>query len=264
MARKKEKGFTKISNEILEQTAKVKLNGTQFKIIMIVWRFTDGFQRESHELSVSFISNAIQSDVRTVKREINKLIELNIIKVVREATFNTTRIISFNKDYNRWLAISHVGGNYSPDDKSSKKVVGNQFKSGGQLPTQERKLNKGLKKDVESEEENRPYKEIIDHLNNKTNAKYRHTTKATQRLIGARLNEGYTLNDFKKVIDIKADDWLNDKKMSMYLRPETLFNGTKFESYLNQRAEPSNKTITYESHTLDDYDIPKPKENIFD
>lgn len=79
-----------------------------------------------------------------------------------------------------------------------------------------------------------PYKQIVDYLNEKTNSKYRHTTKKTKDLIKARWNEGFRISDFKQVIDIKTAEWLKDSKMSKFLRPETLF-GTKFESYLNQK-----------------------------
>ena len=43
--------------------------------------------------------------------------------------------------------------------------------------------------------------EIIDYLNLKTGKSYKHTTKKTQSLIKARLNEHFTVDDFKKVID---------------------------------------------------------------
>lgn len=85
-----------------------------------------------------------------------------------------------------------------------------------------------------------PYAEIIMYLNNRTGASYRATSKKTRDLIKARFNEGFTLDDFKVVIDKKSDEWLDDKNMSKFLRPETLF-GTKFESYLNQ---PSRKMTT--------------------
>ncbi|WP_347106940.1 conserved phage C-terminal domain-containing protein [Lactobacillus paragasseri] len=78
-----------------------------------------------------------------------------------------------------------------------------------------------------------PYEKIIDYLNRKTNSHYRPTSKATRRLIKARYNEGFTDIDFKKVIDKKCAEWLQDGNMVQYLRPETLF-GTKFEAYLNQ------------------------------
>lgn len=72
---------------------------------------------------------------------------------------------------------------------------------------------------------------IINCLNTATSANYRYQSKATQRLISARLNEGFTVDDFKAVIDKKTKEW-KGTEMAQYLRPETLF-GTKFESYLN-------------------------------
>lgn len=80
-----------------------------------------------------------------------------------------------------------------------------------------------------------PYQEITEYLNNKTNSNYRHSTKKTKDLIKARFNEGFTLEDFKIVIDKKSVEWMNTD-MQKYLRPETLF-GTKFESYLNQQTK---------------------------
>ena len=81
-----------------------------------------------------------------------------------------------------------------------------------------------------------PYKEIIDYLNQKANKKFKHTSQKTQTLIKARFKEKFTLDDFKQVIDIKTAQWLADSKMSVYLRPETLF-GTKFEGYLNEQSK---------------------------
>ena len=77
------------------------------------------------------------------------------------------------------------------------------------------------------------YIDIVEYLNKKANKNYKHNSDKTRRLIDARLNEGFTLEDFKKVIDNKCRSWLNDERMNQYLRPETLF-GTKFESYLNE------------------------------
>lgn len=91
-----------------------------------------------------------------------------------------------------------------------------------------------------------PYKEIIDYLNIKAKTNYKSTTKKTQTLIKARINEGFTINDFKTVIDHKVDDWLNDRNMREYLRPETLF-GTKFEGYLNQHPKKT-KPIWYDEY----------------
>lgn len=83
------------------------------------------------------------------------------------------------------------------------------------------------------------YKEVIDYLNEKASTQYRESSKKTQTLIKARLNENFTVDDFKTVIDKKAADWLNDEKWSKFLRPETLF-GNKFEGYLNEKRGGTN------------------------
>lgn len=78
-----------------------------------------------------------------------------------------------------------------------------------------------------------PYKQIIDYLNEKAGRQFKHTPSKTKSVISARYAEGFTLDDFKRVIKIKVAEWADDDAMKKYLRPETLF-GTKFEGYLNQ------------------------------
>lgn len=78
-----------------------------------------------------------------------------------------------------------------------------------------------------------PYSDVIDYLNERTGKKYKSTTKKNQTVIRARTDEGFNLDDFKKVIDNKVSEW-KGTDMEKYLRPETLF-GTKFEGYLNQQ-----------------------------
>ncbi|OAO27250.1 conserved phage C-terminal domain-containing protein [Staphylococcus capitis] len=82
-----------------------------------------------------------------------------------------------------------------------------------------------------------PYKDVIDYLNQQTGKNYKSTTKKNQTVIRARTDEGFSLDDFKRVIDNKVAEW-KGTNMEKYLRPETLF-GTKFEGYLNQKLQPS-------------------------
>ena len=76
-------------------------------------------------------------------------------------------------------------------------------------------------------------KDIVEYLNLKTGKNFRVTTYSTRKHIQARLNDGFVYADFKRVIDIKCQIWLNTEN-DKYLRPETLF-GSKFESYLNEK-----------------------------
>ena len=85
-----------------------------------------------------------------------------------------------------------------------------------------------------------PYYEVICHLNKVCDREFKWQSEATRRLIRARWQEGYRMDDFKKVIDTMYAEWHNTN-FEKYLRPETLFNATKFESYLNRDASSINK-----------------------
>ena len=109
------------------------------------------------------------------------------------------------------------------------------------IPSAEKSSDKSsevvvLEEDKEKEEDIdiNIYSSIISYFNDKANTNYRISSKKTRQLIRARVNDGFTEDDFKKVIDNKVYEWLNTD-MENYLRPETLF-GTKFESYLNQKV----------------------------
>lgn len=113
-----------------------------------------------------------------------------------------------------------------------------------------------------NEEEKIPFKEIIDYLNKKTGSRYKDVA-GNQKMIRARWNEGYRLDDFKKVIDNKTDAWLgvvakDGREMSQFLRPSTLF-GNKFDQYLNEKheqVEPENSLFSNQWHPQSDDDLP--------
>jgi uncharacterized phage protein (TIGR02220 family) len=76
------------------------------------------------------------------------------------------------------------------------------------------------------------FKEIISYLNDKANTKFKDGNKANQRIISGRIDEGHTLEDFKTVIDNMVVKW-KGTEWEQYLRPQTLFQASKFENYLN-------------------------------
>lgn len=75
-------------------------------------------------------------------------------------------------------------------------------------------------------------KEVLDYLNEKAHKRFKHI-ETHYKFINARAKEGYDLDDFKYVIDVKTDEWLNND-MNKFLRPATLFQASKFDGYLNQ------------------------------
>lgn len=117
------------------------------------------------------------------------------------------------------------------------RIVNDPIKEKFNTPIKERfkDNNTSLNTTSNNTKEEIPYVEIVNYLNQAASTSYRSSTKKTQTLIKARWNEGFILDDFKTVINKKTSEWLKDKQMNKFLRPETLF-GTKFEGYLNQQT----------------------------
>ena len=96
-------------------------------------------------------------------------------------------------------------------------------------------MEKSIEKDID---------EVINYLNTKLNKPrgFSLKSKGNRRFISARLNDGYTLEDLKKVIDVKYNEW-SGTAHEFYLRPETLFNETKMSSYIMQAATEDSNSI---------------------
>lgn len=86
---------------------------------------------------------------------------------------------------------------------------------------------------INNNKDNNIYCEVLDYLNLKAETKYR-KIESNFKFIKARLNDGFTIDDFKIVIDKKCDEWLGTE-WEKYLTPETLFRPSNFEKYLNQK-----------------------------
>lgn len=75
--------------------------------------------------------------------------------------------------------------------------------------------------------------QVLLYLNEKAGKKFSIKSAANRKFVQGRLNEGYTVDDLQKVIDTMVTEW-RGTKMEDYLRPETLFNSTKFQTYINK------------------------------
>ena len=104
-----------------------------------------------------------------------------------------------------------------------------------------------------------PYEDIIDYLNQKAGTHFRHSSADTKKHIKARFNDGFTLEDFKTVIDKKSKEW-KGTDMEKFLRPATLF-GTKFEGYLNQK-EASGSNNKFNNFNQNNYEFDSLEEQL--
>lgn len=79
--------------------------------------------------------------------------------------------------------------------------------------------------------------EILEFLNEKTGRRYQ-PVNVNLKMIRARLKGGATADELRMVVAKKCREWAADEKMSMYLRPATLFNETKFAQYQGELGNP--------------------------
>lgn len=181
-------------------------------------------------------------NVQKIKRILNKMVELDLLVKgnYNENPWNHTTWYAFGEvgqklknalsiDWSKVTNRTVENGNCRMVKNDQSKTVNKTF-----IYTVNNKRNiKESSDDTDlSASEAIPYVEIIDYLNSKCSKHYKHCNRIAREKIRARWNEGFRLEDFKLVIDVKAYDWLNDTKMNKYLRPDTLF-GSKFEIYLN-------------------------------
>lgn len=147
-----ENGYVRIANEIMEKIASTKFNGSQFRILLAVWRYTYGFNRKHAEMSVSFLSTATAIDERQVRRELDRLISWKVLIEVKSPSKNTSREIGFNKYFDQW--VIPPSGQIHPEGKQTQRGEGESTPSGegefaqrgeGEFTLQERQLKDNSK-----------------------------------------------------------------------------------------------------------------------
>ena len=218
------------------------LKGNELLIYAIIFGFSQTTGQAFHG-SLTYLENWTNSTRPTVISSLKSLVEKGLIEK-EEQTINGVKHCSY-----------HVVDNSTDDEEAPQEVV--KKLNGGSKKTLHgvvKNFNEGSKKTlpnnilynivdnivdnniVENAEkyDMKVITEIIDYLNEKAHKKYKPNNKETKKHINARLKEGYTLSDFKQVIDNRCATWIGTD-MEQYLRPKTLFS-SNFEGYLNAPA----------------------------
>lgn len=178
-------------------------------------------------------------DISTIERSLEELIEEKVLileddtlyqkRMKKDGILSDIRAEAGKKGANRKNAKDFAKAN-----DEAKELANNEANSENEYEYED-------EIDTEIITDKEIIKGIIDYLNIKTNSHYKYSTEKTRKLIKTRLNDNFTIDDFKTVIDKKTDEWLGTD-FEKFLRPETLF-GNKFEGYLNQKTTPKKKTL---------------------
>ena len=189
--------YTRIANILLEKTVQLRLNGTQYSIILTVWRFTYGFQRKEHDLSIAFIANATGITNRAIKKELKILIDRNILLITKENTNTKSRVIKFNKDYEVWLE----GNKKTPPEVGNNRSPGEQKDPSGGEQKGHLEGNKKTPKKESKENSKESIYIVFQHWNLKKIITHKKLTDTISGHINARLEEGYLVAEIIEAID---------------------------------------------------------------
>lgn len=223
-----ENGYTKIANEILERLALTKLSPTQFRLILVIWRYTYGFNRKDHEMSLSFLAEATGIHKQRVKQELDKLIENNIVIVTEEGSFSKSRKLAFNKDYDTWRLQSTKESTVSgiADTTVSKiadtTVSETAYSTVSEFAYQEIKnINKDLNKNIDDDigDAHAQSFQLIANRYIQRRGKGLSLSPKDEAAIEKLLQEQIPLDDILKLIDQVFDEY------------EPKFNGDEIHSF---------------------------------
>jgi len=222
--------------------------------------------------------DALASDLFPVRREVtlkqvgdalNKLVTVGIVRVYEYDRQPYLQLLAWDKHQ----TIRNHKSKYPPppeeitqpqaDVTVIQQLKSNEINCTQPQATASRCYRNPIQSESESESESKHadarddadsclISEIVDYLNYKAETSFKSSSANTKKHINARLNEGYSLDDFKTVIDKKVNEWKNSD-MAKYIRPETLF-GNKFEGYLNQKATTPKSNNPYLDMLREEYE----------
>lgn len=213
--------------------APINLTERQMLIYMCLYKRCN-FENMQTDMTISQIRTGIKIVDLTEKiiyNEIQKMIKLGYLSVIAKARKGhapTYKIIKVNEIGKPKVNQGETKEKSKVGDCNSLSVVeGSDMETIGKP--------KVCTINEKEKEKDNIYSLVIEKLNKTAFTKFKYSSQKTKSLINARVREGFSVDDFEKVIDIKAKEWIGTD-MEKYLRPQTLF-GTKFESYLNQKEK---------------------------
>ena len=229
-SRIKDDNYFQISGWMLNR---LNLKGIQLEIYAIIYGFSQDGESEFTG-SIQYLCEFTGTSRPTVIKALKELTEKNYLlkdeKIINGIKFNKYKVNL------QVVKILYYGSKNSLLGGGKNSLLG-----GGKETLHNNKLLDNKVFNNNKNNNSNVYEVIISYLNEKAGTNYKHTTKATQEHINARLKDKFTVENFKTVIDKKCDEW-KGTEFEQYLRPSTLF-GTKFENYLNAKTMKRSQTV---------------------
>ena len=183
----------------------LQLKGLEKDVYAIIYGFSQA-ESQRFDGSLQYLADWTQSTKQGVMKVLKSLQEKRLIEKEEEFKNGIKFVKYYSTEFNRGIKQNLIGDikQSLPNNKDNNNINNN----------------------------NNIYSEVLDYLNEKARTHYRKVENNFKR-IKARLNDGFTVEDMKVVIDKKCQEW-KGTEFERYLTPETLFRPNNFEKYLNQ------------------------------
>lgn len=226
-----EDGYLILANRLVEVMYSSNFNATQLKILLFVIRYTYGFKRKSHKISISFISTGTGISRRSIGQELRNLIESKVLFINEDHTATESREMSINKNYSQWIWY----GSYLPQWKESSTVepefhtgMEPEFHTGMEATFHQEIKNKSKK---ESKERNN-HDDLFERLwkeypNKKGKSSIKQAAKKKLMVVGEE-KMIQAINVYKR--DLELNTWKQP------MNGDTFFRG-RYEDYLENQEE---------------------------
>lgn len=273
-----EEGYTRLANELLDAMLRAGFTSRQWAVVMAIVRKTYGYNKKSDDIGLGQLATMTGIDKAHLSRTVRELASSGVLnrKVgtfghslsvnKNYAKWKLTGPVKRNgeglpKEQRRlpnqqpvngvaetatWVAERATGEGVAllASGVADSATVALSAKLG--LPKEQPQKTTLQKKEnlLSGKPDPSPgklrldeqSKAAIDYLNKTCDTAYRHV-ESNVKLARARLKEGASLDEIKQVIDAKAKEWKGTNQ-ARYLRPETLFNATKFAQYVGLLTAP--------------------------
>jgi len=99
-----EEGYTKIANKILDHLIEHRIPGEAMQILLFIIRKTYGYNKKDDNIALSQISDATGIVKSHIGRNVEKLIEMDLIKVTQKGN-GAIKNYAFNKNFDAWKKL---------------------------------------------------------------------------------------------------------------------------------------------------------------
>lgn len=205
---------------------------------------TDGNLRLTDEIAYSdeMLSSLTNTNVDIVRAAMQAFQALGLVALRDDGTIVIPEVAKITGSESEWAEKKRI---FREQKKKLGQIEDNVLAMSGQnedikgqSPIRDKSIEIRDKSiDIKKDKRKNDREAVITYLNEKLGTSYKPDGKAVERVINGRLEEGYSVEDFEKVIDNMISEWGNDDRMAPYLRPSTLFSATHFPEYLNRHPK---------------------------